>query len=834
MGGPLWAMIHCGLTESTVSLSYRDALGQRHDRLTAGTLDAANRTVFVPPESRWVRTIQEDLERISGGARHSVPVFVETARTYADIDWEGVLGTILDPAEASEVAFVRKTLSEGVATSSTHRQLALAKGAELDSDVHVPDWTVVGIGEGSSVTRGGAGVVLVRAEDLTGELRRLSHVRVDSRPNLVIPYGIGARQIARACRPLKGVALMAIETDQPAGPVHEVLEGIETGTIMDIAKRRNVLLAAAPASLISLNAMTAPSVGNTSWPDPIGEAETVGRESGGGRRLDAELRPVGEDGIAGEALVVGSLVVSETRYQLSVRIGEPYDRTVLTTPPPPIEESLPTLTEPVELEVGVFGDGFRVEGQSMEILRLPTSGPTSEVSFIVAAPVVTEPTQAGFDLALRYQGNVTQQFKLTATVFPVDAPRRGDLRMVLTFRRATADESVGLGGRALSISTETRADGAQRLLIWGPGTDHRELNALLINNFMTQFHQILEEAFWLNGQPRWEETYPAGRPSAEFEGTIRKLAVLGDQLKNAVLTALPHENQPKMYELAHSEHMKVQVVREDGAAALPWPVLYDYPVPGQEDAPVCLGCHDGQHADSHAFCIKGFWGVRHVIEEVLHSPARRAEPPYERPSQAQAVLVSLDELNSYTEEVVAALREASGLEIRPFDGDSDQLIDRLWAMDPRVAIAVLLGHVELNASPGSLGSARLALPRGRPLSTGAFTDRYLKEGTWTPAPGPLAMVLGCTTGPVDLGSATTLTSDFLNAGSPWVVGTCAAITETMASDLAHRLVTAVFANDSVGQAMRAWREEVLQAGNPIAFACTAVGDVDTGFTSVAL
>jgi hypothetical protein len=831
MSGPFWAMIHCGLRGSTVSLSYRDALGQRHSRLTAGTLDVESRTVFVPPESQWVRAIQVDLERISGEARHSVPVFVETARTHADIDWEGMLGTILDPAEASDVAFVRKTLSEGVATSSTQRQLVIAKGVELDSEVDVPDWTVVGIGEGSRVTHGGAGVVLVRAEDLAGELRRLGHVQVDNRPNLVIPYGIGARQIARACRPPKGVALMAIETDQPAGPVHDVLEGIETGTMMNIAKRHGVLLAADPATLVGLNAMTAPSVGNASWPDPIGGAETVGRESGGGRRLDAELRSVGENGLAGEALVVGSLVVSGTRYRLGVRIGEPYDRTVLTTPPPPIEESLPTLTEPVNLEVGVFGDGFRVEGRSVETLHLPTSGPTSEISFIVVAPVVAAPTQAGFDLSLRYQGNVTQQFKLTATVFPADAPGRGDLRLALTFRRATADESGGLGGRALSISTETRVDGAQRLLIWGPGTDHSELNAVLINEFMNQFHKILEEAFWLNGQPRWEETYPAGRPSADFEVTIRKLACLGDQLKNAVLTRLPPENQSKMHELAQSEHHKIQVVRDEDAAALPWVVLYDYPVPDQADAPVCVGRHDGQHPDSQAFCIKGFWGVRHIIEEVVHSPARRAEPPYERPSQAQAVLVSLDELNSYTQGVVAALQEASGLEIRPFEGDSNELIDRLWATDPRVAIAVLLGHVD--ASAGKLASARLALRWGRHLSTGAFANHYLKVGTWTPAPGPLAMVLGCTTGPVDLGSATTLTSDFLNAGSPWAVGTCAAITEAMASDLAHTLAAAVFANDSVGQAMRAWREEVLQAGNPIAFACTAVGDVDTGFASVA-
>jgi hypothetical protein len=806
-------------------------LERRHDHLTAGTYNVESRTVFMDPESQWFRTIQEDLERISGEAEHAVPVFVKTARTCADIDWEGALGQFFDPVEAVQAAFIRKTSSTGVATSSTRRRLIIAKGVELDAEVDVSQWTVVGMGEASWAADAGAGVALVHAEDLAAEMRRLKRVRVDNRPNLVISYGDGARETARTYQPPKGVALMAIETDHPAGPVRDVLEGIEYGTMTEFAKLPGVLLAADPANLIGLNAMPPPSAGYSSWPDPV--AEAVARESAEGRRLDAELRAVGEDGRAGEALVPDSVVVSGTRYRLGVRIGMPYDRTVLTAPPPPIEEDLPPLIEPIDLEVGVFGDGFRVEGWSTGTLRLPVTGPTSEISFVVVAPAVMEPTQASFDLALRYQGNVTQQFKLTATVFPPDALGRGDLRCVLTFRRATVDESAKLGRRTLSISTETRADGGHRILIWGPGTDHRELNPLLVNNFMSEFHDILTEAFWLsNGQPRWDATYPTGRPSADFDKTIRKLARLGDVLKNKVLTALSGENQSKMADLAWSEHQTIQVVLDDDAA-LPWAALYDYPVPDQEDAPVCVGDHDGRHPDPQAFCIKGFWGVRHIIEEFPGSLALRAEPPYERPSQAEAVLVSLDELNSYTQEVVAALREASGLEISPFEGGSKELVDRLWAADPRVAIAVLLGHVEFDESAGKLVPPRLALPRGLQFSTGVFTDRFLEVRRWTPEPGPLVMVLGCTTGPVDLGAATTLTSGFLDAGSPWAVGTCAAITEAMASDLAHKLAAAVFANDSVGQAMRAWREEVLQAGNPIAFACRAVGDVDSGFASAA-
>jgi hypothetical protein len=787
------------------------------------------------PEGGWFRTFQENLEQISGEAEHAVPVFVETARTYADIDWEGKLDQFFDPVEAVQAAFIRRTYTAGVATSSTRRRLVVANGAELDAEVDVHGWTVVGKGDASWAAHGGAYVALVHAEDLAEELRLLKRVRVDNRPNLMISYGPEARETARTYQLPKGVAVMAIETNYPAGQVGDVLEGIEHGTMTEFAKQPGVLLAAEPANLIGLNAMTPPSAGYPWWPDPVADpvAEAVAREGAEGRRLDAELKVVGEDGRAGEALMTDSVVVSGTRYRLGVRIGQPYDRTVLTAPPPPIEEDLPPLTKPIDLEVGVFGDGFRVEGWSTGPLRLPVRGPTSEISFVVVAPVVTEPTQASFDLSLRYEGNLTQQFKLTATVFPPDALGQGDLRCVLTFRGATADESAGLGTRALSISTETRADGAQRILIWGSGTDHRELNPLLVNNFMSDFHDILTEAFWLsNGEPRWDATYPAGRPSADFDKTIRKLARLGEELKNKVLTALSPANQSKMRDLAWSEHQTIKVVRDDDAA-LPWAALYDYPLPDQEDAPVCVARHEGRHPDSPAFCIKGFWGVRHIIEEFPRSLARRAKPPYERPSQAQAVLVSLDELNSYTRDVVAALREASGLEILPFEGGSEELVDRLWAADPRVAIAVLLGHVEFDESAGKLAAARLALPQGRRFSTGAFTNRFIKVGKWTPEPGPLVMVLGCTTGPVDLGAATTLTSGFLDAGSPWAVGTCAAITEAMASDLAHKLAAAVFANDSVGQAMRAWREEVLQAGNPIAFACTAVGDVDSGFAAVA-
>src|SRR5690348_2094076 len=130
MRTPSWATMHGERRGSTVSLSYQDVLGHRHDHLTAGTFNIESRTVHMDPAGRWFRTFQEHLEQISGEAEHAVPVFVETARTYADIDWEGKLDQFFDPVEAVQAAFIRRTYTAGVATSSTRRRLVVANGAE--------------------------------------------------------------------------------------------------------------------------------------------------------------------------------------------------------------------------------------------------------------------------------------------------------------------------------------------------------------------------------------------------------------------------------------------------------------------------------------------------------------------------------------------------------------------------------------------------------------------------------------------------------------------------------------------------------------------------------
>src|SRR5689334_19545069 len=116
----------------------------------------------------------------------------------------------------------------------------------------------------------------------------------------MISYGPEARETARTYQLPKGVAVMAIETNYPAGQVGDVLEGIEHGTMTEFAKQPGVLLAAEPANLIGLNAMTPPSAGYPWWPDPVADpvAEAVAREGAEGRRLDAELKVVGEDGRA--------------------------------------------------------------------------------------------------------------------------------------------------------------------------------------------------------------------------------------------------------------------------------------------------------------------------------------------------------------------------------------------------------------------------------------------------------------------------------------------------------------------------------------------------------
>src|SRR4029453_11903996 len=71
----------------------------------------------------------------------------------------------------------------------------------------------------------------------------------------------------------------------------------------------------------------------------------------------------------------------------------------------------------------------------------------------------------------------------------------------------------------------------------------------------------------------------------------------------------------------------IQVVRRHPEFAFPLAVLYDWALPASADAidkaPVCTGATgDGTpcRCDARAatsVCVRGFWGVRHVIEEFV-------------------------------------------------------------------------------------------------------------------------------------------------------------------------------------------------------------------------
>jgi hypothetical protein len=75
----------------------------------------------------------------------------------------------------------------------------------------------------------------------------------------------------------------------------------------------------------------------------------------------------------------------------------------------------------------------------------------------------------------------------------------------------------------------------------------------------------------------------------------------------------------------------VQVIRADPDQAVPWSLVYDWSLPtalrGVAAPPVCFGRTDDGRPCTHGpddkkVCVFGFWGIRHLVEELLADRGR--------------------------------------------------------------------------------------------------------------------------------------------------------------------------------------------------------------------
>jgi hypothetical protein len=357
--------------------------------------------------------------------------------------------------------------------------------------------------------------------------------------------------------------------------------------------------------------------------------------------------------------------------------------------------------------------------------------------------------------------------------------------------------------------------------------------------------QLTKATYDAGGGPRFPEAPATSERRAEFDDVIAQLAYAGHKLYNAVWTRVSCNFQKEALNAVRDRADDViQIVHYDQNYLFPWSALYDFPTPPELKAKVCheftqkngdgsiYSCQqclgNCVHPDKEkAFCVYGFWGQRHQIEQVLHTPFKQEDAITGlKPVRDGAVLVAVGLTGGIAATLAADLAKELGQQWVREVTQSEDVLTELWSDARRPIILLLVGHYETRDLPGQPPGPRLILPGQKWLQADQIIDRAQKEKRkWTP-PNPIVVIAACKTTAADLRTLVDFLGAFADSRAAAVVGTETVIFEGLARRFGKEIATAIFKGETLGGAVVGFRRRLLQEDNPLGFVLTPYGDAD--------
>ena len=542
--------------------------------------------------------------------------------------------------------------------------------------------------------------------------------------------------------------------------------------------------------------------------------------------------------------------------KLGVHIGNPGPHSlVVDNSAPPIDLQLPALIDGAfhALQVLVFPMDFVLQSEPVREVRLYKAGDTPSVWWDLLLPVEgAEPdgAQKGASVvtlrfSVCFRNQVLQSFVLKARLKPDPAGASGaapgdpplfvryDYSQVRQFERLET-----LKPRFLAAGVSTNPSGATHTL--SLGKDGQAIEIHWPEGQMAAYTNAVRAALFdaLSpggaGSPYLFDPTTlklAGTPP-QFDASIRKLAATGRAVWDQLITRNQAALRP-FQEVARSSGETLQIVRHDIDYAFPWTLLYDFALPRgrrQAAAPVCRG----QGADGGAcscgsepagFCLRGFWGIRHVIEQRCSTAFSATGDPgviSEHPTQpAICVVPGYPDafVKSYIDAVPAALSK------RVLDPVPDDLLSVLREPGTRPELIVYVGHME-EASVYGIPTPQLVNLEGDAiLSRSDITEEMLQETTWD-QPKSLVLLMACGSGVsrVDLGTG--LAASLLQLGAEGVLGAECRVYTGIASRVARDITQRLARNEPMGESVRATIAALAAEGCPVGLAFTYLGPAE--------
>jgi len=569
--------------------------------------------------------------------------------------------------------------------------------------------------------------------------------------------------------------------------------------------------------------------------------ETDAGSRAGDRRRTVDLQL--EQASGGESSWIRRTTILQRNkpYVLRVSIGLPLRGTLLAKAPPSIDDILEH-DSTHELEAVVFGLGFQVIGPVVQRVTLPQRGPTEPVVFELRAER-TGTVRARVVLYARNQA--LQSFVVSAKVGAVE--QRGLARTLsaeLEFSRAAdLDRLDRFEPRIASFAVNADATGTHSFMVKGRGSaaSVASVGASGLAKLERELRgELARAAKEMKG--RLDEGIIDDPASMAFRQTFHALAHGGQSLYYALAERIPPPPaDPGVLEtIASSSGETIQIVRFDLDYAFPWRMLYDFDLPphrlGQNKktvlpAEVCLGGTDCNHLVTRdGYCVRGFWGIRHVVEELLAKGSQNEERKVASPGLARGIHVALGFRDEFAREIEDEAKRALGPSARSLDPGKSSMLDTLWDDQQRPAQLIVYSHLETKDLPDEEDGRRVLFMTGKKrefLLAQDVTRRWLRAGRkpWS-EPRTVIFLMACSSISDD-----DLLSDFAksfhSAGAAAIVGVEVPIFESLMSRFARQVTRDWWiAQKSLGEAIRGFRYELMSTGNPLGLVFNVLGNAD--------
>lgn len=565
-----------------------------------------------------------------------------------------------------------------------------------------------------------------------------------------------------------------------------------------------------------------------------------------------------------EAAVPARPLAKGTRYDLLVNIG-PYHPASLLGEPDGVwpQEQLPA--GDLWLRVALHMQGWA------EPLVASISLPPGEASFACDCPPdgehddscqprrwarlpLTTPNRRcrwEGELVVYYRAVPVHAHRLT---LPVGEGLAGGPRARVTYRLTRLFTDLRpLADRTVSVY---RAPRGSRLIVNGAGfvDNPFAIEANAADSAVRDVRRILYRAHLRVKEGKEVPTFLDGyrKSRVDFEADLRRLAAAGAAVYEGLFRhdltyhALPKQIRLEARARGRPAILSVAAPTEPVAEDrhVPWSLVYDLPLglqteryrccesvamfgPGGTNDDVPPHCPVSDHLDDKddMLCPFGFWGLSCMLEVPPHTDTGLRRVVSDDPSAVATVVATDRDLDeTLTREHLADLGRRLAATVLAPDINTEADLARALA-DEVCDVAYLYCHCGYYALTAG-GTLSLYLNYGGTRIGTTTIGKWARKPSYWPRPHwpqrkPLVVLNGCHTVESTSGTLSNFVDSFVNrAGASGVVGTEVALDQGLASFAMGIFLERLCAGESVGEALRRTRWDLLRRGNVMGLAYT--------------